>query len=1440
MGNSSGKDDNNNNNNNGGGGNNNNNDNIDKDSILTFNVDSPNNTNVFVMYANTPIEHVVKVLKNLSKLPVTCAYTLFFPGYQIATTQNKTKYTSYTLPMSKNDTKKIAEDTTNTKNNDTAILAIDTTNTKNDTVKLAVDTINTGSLKATVTQSESKCSVFTTLPNFSFNTNIISCTRDVAELDLPSINISLTNTQTSNGDLIIDCYLENWTTFQMISRDLIGKIESKRLFKEDAEPLSMYSFVLEKHNINKNYKDSRDYFLLPPNDPTSPVSKMLTHLNTIVDSKNVCAIYRPDYFSGQLGNVITSFLKYYETHKQLKYNEFYVSNKKIIAVKSDSRKGNIITYKNCTLDLDAKKDNNKSMFYIEENEIIKGTYFIQPASFLYGLLLTERFAYKDPPTEIFLPKPELTTSSNISFIYYHLNCHDNDLYMVPQIIKNAETKIASNASYAGFDEKFTLLFKFANYKNDTIFQDVIKKIKFLDIVALNNNFYVLTNIVTDSNNKSILNDYYFTVAINDPSANKYTHSVVIKADSQIDTFYDNESTKTNFIKDNPNTTNQGNYYAKQIVRIPDNIKTDNQNIYLITTKKPHPQTFWNFLRQCEFKSMWQNYIMITDMEVTDDTILSTHSYIKFPDIGSCVYPKKGSLFKKINDNKIDKLIVSLNDYEFICNFETFNSKNTVKEEHFAISFQKTSTPWLTQKDIPIGYQMQENSYNVVIETPQIVGAPIGPLITSVKLDYFDKIAVNNRPALLKQTLYYIILPEIPTNLVKVFIEFAEDEFYKNYQTSKFNLLMRPSDKSMNVTDIIKLGKIHNNTKFILYLYKDTTLSSGNVLTLKTPGYSDFQYIPDLKDLKPIEDILSLNTEENSFVVNNIINQKCIFYSVLRKDWEVHDTKTLLTLQLQHQIQLQSLPFDKTKIVNPNSKTTTSTLPFYITKPSYRVLTCVKNSMFGIASFLELLISSKDLHQKNDEFIITLHFTETKMGKYEKIYDIIKNTVPCSVYSMDKIQVIVLTNTPLNFDDNKIFTQTEIFAFVNGEYIREDQYNYIVNESHIVPRSTSFSKLDSSFNTDQTQIYFEQLVYTSSIDDFKLIPNDFTTDYPIVNFLILDSVTQSELNYIRDTFKTTNVKENLVIVCHNSIDYSTTENISIRKHLAILAPFNFPSPSIAWVNDGYYYNVRIDDNKSNGKRFIEFAFVIPNTKLDNASIAKLINEKSFVIHFKVNEKMGEEYSKEMHVLVNDVTQITYNLYTFKHLSAASAPKLNQWITQTNKYITYIRPVDRQILDGGSYTSSTAIILFVRVKGDLHHFELINLIVHLYQCVNLCCAAIIFNNNKPINPLSKIDYTIKNYKLNSNHFSTFSYNYIYHPTKKFSKLAVDNTTIPIIGDYVYYDEQQTTTPNKTITPNTDYTISYGSNFVKVDRSVDNKYSKINYDIALLTTDVDISKL
>lgn len=1420
MGNSSGKD---NNGTTGGGGGSNN-----KPSdppVLNYNVNAPNNTNLFIIYNGITTEYLIKIIKSLQSLPITSVYTIFFPGFKIAPTLNKLKFTTYIC-----DTNFAAATTTPTSNNNSSTTETD----KNDAT---IDKIDTANFKATITQAKESCTIFTMLPNFSIDktSKKITCTRNIADSNTPPINIYLVQPPAKSTD-IIDCYIKDWSSFELDSKekDAIGMFNNERLFKEDPELLSMYSFFLEGYNVNKKYKDNRFYFLLPEH---TNVETMLRHIYTVHSLSNACTIYKPPYYSGQLQNVISAFLKYFQqTTQNFSYSEFSGKNptsqasEKIICLNSSSRNNTVITFKNNTLDLYGNQS-TKYMFYISSNKLIT------PTSNLYGVMWDVQYAYKDVPTEIYVTPDDLRVMSSNLFIYYHLECSTNDYYMVPQIINSSKKKLESDSSYTGFEEKFTLAFEHKTYDNDTIFQTTVNNIPFLKIVELNKtNKYILTNITTDKLT-SILSNYYFSVAIAENDANKYTSSIAIDTNGNISTFCVEEQSKSNLIDKNPITDKQGFYYSRQIVQIPEEIKTNTLNTYILIAKDPNEKTLWNFCRQCFFNK-WRNFVIITNFKVNNNqSIINDYLYLNVNDF-YCIYPSQGNTFKKITTDT-DCFQLELNNYQFYLDCESFtnNNINKYQEEHLGISFKSTTNPWMTIKDIPIGYQHRENSYNLHMDIPMFVGLPTGTITCVVNLKYIDKIDIHDRKDLLNTRLIYVILPRIPKDLVKPFIEFAEKDFEINSKTSKFNLIMYPEDSSIDVSSLVKIGKIHPKTKMINYLYDQTTMTDDSILTLKTNEYSNFQYIPDVKDFKSIDELLKITTAENPLVVNKINSPVSTLYNVLRKDFELSNT-TILTLQLQNQLQFTCYKFDDQTLINSLSKP--NQVPsFSITTNGFLQITVIRQDFMCISQFLQLLIYSKDLEQKKNEFFIVISIVDDWYNEYYNLLDILKKSVPCDVFPMRVQKVFVLTNTPLNFTDNTINSKSEEFTFVEYSDDVKPNKNYIVARSEIIGRSTQFKKIQAKLQVNGITKNFEQMVLTVVTDDFKIVPNYITPDFPLVNFIFVPMMEYSEINYIVEAFKTSQMEQNLIIVTINNIDYNQIDGTSVRKHLCVITPPHFPIAKIRW-DSNYYYEVTIDDNKSNNDRQIKFIYVQPDSKLKETPLRALINERSFVMHYMINKNIGVSYSNELDVLCNDTSDTTFNLYNFNNLSKANAPKLYQWVTSANKSITYIRPIDRRILDGGSFTSPTYVIFAVSVQGSLHEFELINLIIHLYQSASKCCAAIIFNNCKPPSDLSKINYKIKNYDLNSDCFTKYVFNYIYHPTNKFLPISADPESIKIIENYIYYDNVKKSKTNyiMSVSSSNKYKLDFGNINTDITPVLGNRYSKCTYDLTILTTDLPVS--
>lgn len=1413
MGNSSGKD--NNNTTPGGGGGGGGNNNPDKDAVLTFNPNSPNNTNIFILYNNLTLDYMVKILKSIQILPITNNYTIFFPGYNVVPTKNKTKFISYVC------------------NAKLPVRPSPVANTTND-VPATIDKVDTQFLTATITQVDNKCTIFTSLPSFSIieSKNMFACSRDASDSELPNINI-FTETPQQGGTDIVDCFIDLWSEFKFVKpEDALGTISSERLFKEDPQPFSTYTFVLEKYNVDRMYKDNRYYYLLPR---YTTLAVLLQHMNTVGVLKNACTIYTLQYFSGQTSNVILAFLKYFASQQNLNYIEFYTGQTnpnwkhyKVICFNSSNRNKEIITFNNCTLDLAGTDAKTNSMFYIKNNKI-------EPASKLYGIKWSKPYAKNDPPTEIYAPPNDISFTSSISYIYYHLVCDDTDYYMVPQIINVYKKKYEADKSYTGFSEKFSLTFTHNNYDEDDRMKNIIDSIPLLRIISLTSkNKYVLTNILTssaDPYDDSVISNYYYSIKIASDTKNRYNASVNMNTNGALDTFYIPEESKTNLINNNPITATQGKYFGMQYVEVPYQLKNDTLNTYVIVAKQPNEATLWNFCRQCYYKQTWMNFIIITDLKIDSaSNIISNFKYINSKDY-CCVYPD--TLNSKVSA-VAGGFMLKMDDYYFYIDTDTFDDDiTTSREEHIGISFKEQTSPWLEIKDIPFKYRIRENSYNVYTDMPLFVGAPIGPLTFVVKNKFVDKIDIVDRKALLRSYLYYIVIDNLPDAIVKPMIEFAEQDFAMNAETSKLNLLFRPNDPKIDVKSLVKIGKIHDPSKFIIYLYNDTTLSDDKILTLTTPRYAKFQFNDTGTDLPTPEEMLKLNASENPFIIQNIKKYMSTVYQVFRKDTSTSKVINL-TLQLENQLQLHNNTNEYTTIIT-SATNTNNAMGFYITKTGNVMLSVLRSNLSSIACFLEIVITTKILTQVKDQFIIVISFNEDDYLKYHQLAKILQQTVPCKVYEMVTQNVFVLTNTKLNFDSDSIYTAEEKITFVNYRP-NDHNFNYIVNKSQIVPRTSRFEHIYANFMAGAVSKNFEQLILSGENSEFSIISKTQTPDYPLVNFYFINNMSHTELKNISEMFSRTNMKQNIVIVSYDKQDYINVSGVSIRKHLAVLAPPTYPIARISWDKKSFYV-VRLDDNRSNGTRFIEFVFVAPDNKyLTDNDLRTLLNERSFVVHDRVKQNLGVDYGPNLCVLINDVSNITYSQFEFHNLNINSAPLLSKWVSTANNTVTYIRPIDRTIMDGGNLISDKWVILFANVKGDINDYELMNLIVHLYQAATQCCIAVIFNNNQPPKLLSTVDYKLNSYHLNNNHFTKFGYNYIYHPTTKFTSHSSDPKLIELGMGYIYYDDYLTYSKDKTLACADPWSLRYTTGFTE-KTSIDNKYSKFVYDLIIYKTDAPV---
>lgn len=1333
--------------------------------VLKLDYGAPANTNVFLIYTGITPEYLIKVLSSINYLSRTGNYTIIVPGFQITTTLNKTRFSIYTYNITTNSISKDAE---------------------------TIDKIDIPDLQATITKTNTKCTILTDLPRalIEEKENLMSFTRDINQATMPEINISIGKPD-DKTDKIIDCYINDWTTFEIDQpSNLIGTLVKSKLFQEDAAALPMYTFSIEKFNINKMYKDNKYYFLIPKN---LSLFNMIRHLGTVGQMKNTCTNYILPFYSGQTKNVMDTFIAFYKTQYDYNFYSFYIENQalgaqkyKCISINVNKRSGNIITFNGNTLDLWDYGSNiptTKTNFY---NTNFKA----KTKSAIYGKEWTTNYTLSDPPSEIFASKETITPNPVMSYIYYHLNCGNNDFYLVPLIINDAKERLKQDPNYKGLSEKFTLIFSHNSYDEDTEFKNALASISFLRVVPLaTKNMYVLTNI---ENEDSILSNYYFTVSIN-IGGDQYKYTVDINGAGTLTSFFPREESKASFLDKNPITTNKGLFFSRQIVQVPADIINDKNNIYTIVFKDPVEATVWNFCRQCIYKNMWSKFIIITNLNVKDSIpgikLLTINDTI-------CIFPETMTNVTNdsVNQNGADTFKVEFTNYNVLFSIEHYDNDNSnTPTERFGISFKSTTLPWSSLKDNPIGYQMKENSYNIILnDNVQLVGAPIGALAISMKESYVDKIAVVEKNKLLRDELYYVLINNIKSDMASPIIEFAEEEFASNKKDSKFNLLLNlDSSVTNDFSGIIKEGKKFDGTKQILYLYDKTTLKddTGKNLTLSTDGYADFEYILDKNEFQPIDKLLETIKPENSIVVNKIERDKNAIYSVFRKDYDVAPS-TLLTLQQNNQLQFTTRKFENEKtIININTRNNQNNLSFDISKKSTEMFSCVKGSFLEISTFLELVISSKELTLKNDVFIIVINIIEDIFTQFIDIFEVLKASVPCTTYFMKALNYLVLTNTSLNFDDDKIYSKKETFQFINSKDYTPSttsppKYNYIIKETfELIPQRSSSQVLTASYRVVDKQKYFSQLQLVNASNDFKVTANKgITNDYPIVNFMLLTGVEDSEVGYIASAYEAGIMDQTLVVVCYNDIDYTVGRPCTvIRKHLAVIYPKTFNSAKIDY-NDSYY-TVKMDDGKSNALRYLEFIYVKPNTNLDETRIHSLSDERMFVVNF-LTPKVGDPYSDLLGVVLNDVCEFKTDLYTYKNLSDKLTPKLYQWITTTNKYITYLRPIDREILNGGSLRSETKVFLIVNIIEPLHDFEKINLVVQLLRGSIQCCQYVIMNNSTKPTELQNIEFTHKMGLLNSRIFHKADFNYII-PN---SRLSPTSATYKLSDSYYYQDTTQ----------------------------------------------------
>lgn len=1392
---------------------------------LTFETKSPTNTSVFTIYNQYNIDYIGKVLKSLVVLPIINSYTIFIPGYEIAFSKNKTKFSQYSFNL----------DYCNDKY----------TNPPNDSAKVL--TITTDSLTATITESKTLCTIISSLPSVKIETikKYLIFSRSDTDMSMPDLLIGF-NEITDSSTEYYDCYIKTWSEAFVPTKCPIGNFLKSRLFTEDKDPLPMYTFILDKFNINRNYSDYKNYIVTPKSNTDSVI---LTHMNTMLYQKNTCPIYIFDYYSGQRKLLFEKFSNYFTTSSGVKITEFYANcgnvsngkpvNSKCWAFGLNSRNNDILNFKNFTIDLSGNTKSNFS-YDIKTNKV-------SPNSIIFGqqwaTIYTDRAAL-DYPTEVFTQPDNLKINPSKSFLFYYLDSDQSDFYMVAQLVNNA---VANKNKDTDFVEKYAVLFNHNDYDNDSQFKALVDSVKYLRVSKVGNKRYALTNcpkldFQTNGAGTSIFPNTYFSVDLGDnPNANKVNNTVVVDPNTgKMDTFASYETTRTNFLGVNPVTAKAGLYFSQQLVRVSDDLRNSSVYTYYLIGKSTNTQTVYNFLRQCQFKDYFQNFVYICDTPMTDVTIVPGYKVLKSDNI-YMIYPDKFTSMSVVTDAQINNFKYEFDNYAVYIAVDTQQANDpsvTKPKEPLLITFKPGGADYVYQTDIPIGYKIKENSFNISLNEQVYVGFPLGILTFQINLNYLDRIQVVDKNQLLNTSMYTLVVENIQNNSMKALVNFADQEFKLNSKTSKFNLILLPQDKTTDFESTVAKRDTKNN----IYVYsfdEVTPLLEEDRIALTSKNYGEIDFSIEGKAIKTVDEMFTKVGLDTPVYLNKNVKS---LYTLLRQDNEITKT-SILSLKFDRQIQFRQTPFDVTNVITSESKS--NDVPsFNITSPGVLTLSVIRAELQYISYFMKLLISTKELTQQTDEFVIVVSFEEDAYCDIQNLLAIFRKICPCTVDYMDNQKCIVITNTKVNYDPDKIHTKSHTIEFLKmnsqelATHINDsDKIVQIVNRETIVVHK---GYVTNAVLNSGKQTTFQQYRTVSVTNDFDIVEREGRDNrWPIVNFLVVNYMEQNELLNLAEAYRNIKMDKNLVVLNYNTIDYPNIEGVTVRKHMTVLTPITYGDTVINYKNANYY-EINIDDSKSSVNRRIQICFLPPACKLSAKEIRALINEKTFVIHANSDKTVGIEYSKEMNVLINDTCDITYNMYGFDYLKNINTPKLEQWVNTTNKYITYLRPIDRYVLDGSNYITDFKIILNVVILSpDIVPYELMNLIAHLFNGAKKSCEGVIFRvRSKSPYEFPKFNLNLAHFVIRNEQFSNFKYNYLYHPSKNFVLEQSDSKTVKLFDKYIYYDDQNAPPGNNAFycKANESRVVAPSDFEVKIDKDT-YYYGKSAYNIDIMISPLKI---
>lgn len=1363
---------------------------------LTVNSNDLQDGHYVCFYTNLDSEQINKICKSMDGVSTITDLTIIIGG---ARTSKKTVNSKYYLTSVKykNDNKDDTTTTAESTNADTKVKSTDKqTNDNNE-----------------ISPTESTTNDFGIIMDSSYYLIISSSLLETATNE--QIDLKRSVNSTKYGAIIyigskyknyVETYFDAYITddFKNIesSKNPINGIKKRKIFDELPSVPSIY-FKLS--TLQSQY--SSRYFFVSVCKLTT-LSNGMSHIETIRNNANLMAIY---YYSKS-----DVFLK--DALKQFVYDEFTIetsnSDYNIFSVghQSPNPSTNTVVFRGRTIQLNPSSKSSDFRLSFPNGDLI-------PSDISKGFQQGKRLfpaGITDNVTQIFNPSQTIILNRNDFCLYIGFVKTDVEIDLIGTLLNGMNIP----------KQKFIL------YVNDDVFG---KSYKLPDgLYTTPNNG--ITNIVYLKSGVNVSDNYYLTLGIDVTSTIDNDDIVNVPGDNklQLKTLRNNEvlSKQAIFGSHAGDMKTIGAYIPDSELLLPTSYDNDSR-LVVVCALNTTPSAIWNMAKNMVKRYDRKNWILyfslLNDTTINDCngfTILDNDHNMKI------LYSTEMLASVKVKQSYSFEVLVG-KEKVFMLSQRYINS-STRKNYISVFSLYPGKIPSTEPEYQQYKYSLVKNLSYINYEIQELQSSLkdlfIGGLSNNITLyanmSKFKKPVINQEKLTGEKGMYFDYFPTINSaSIMQSYLSVFEDFMSKgsNSKIVRYTCLMRVrkewiknSPPNKTYFEVIE-GE--NTDLCLIFMFGGTDLRYTYNSATKTFTLPTFQSI--IFDSSIAKDDVPKSSDV--YIANQLEKITPPTDELRHINAPISASFFILRSTITSYEQLDSMAFFFRKYTTDIGSFMQNGSIFQ-TDISFTRHTLLKQTWFYFVYMINTLL--KKTTETNANCIIFLKvttFDETNIaipslktslqnclstGSIEK--SLTKPTTPSGVFknfsvTYDNVnRIYIISNIDVVIGANSAFyTFNYGRMYINSTEVKQTtelndgdlKLDLISNSFYFTQDSNIFSRVSYAIRekSESPPIIYPQVDKASKKSSGVTITSDNSFWSSVRAFVYIDDLSKFEVANLIDMTKYLYVNLNrLFIISLVSYDITSPDSWVLNKCVVIRGN-DKTTISMNLQNDNKYYYIKLNDPNVTTD-FMKFGIWNSTADIKNSDLENL--------DFIVNKQKGTTYDGNMQILSNERIGIVDNFinFTFPKDTMGSFPKFNEFTTKLNKYILFVRPIEKNVLSNLILNNGIAVLeLNMLTANDQFDFsEIINYVVQWRALSkNQLQRVIIFmNRGRSIKrPNKEYKLEIDGLSYNTSEF-TFTDNpdVIIFPKCDYNKL--DNSWI--LADNAYYLNPtfKTTTTNNNV--------------------------------------------